>query len=540
VFGAALVAAFFIAAPIIGGMSAPAQAQREPASPKVQKPPASPQMQREPGSPRVQQQRGPGQAQGQGSVSAQFRTALEPHGRWQQHSRWGQVWIPANRSRDWRPYTVGRWVFTEDWGWYWVEEEEEASWGLVTYHYGRWISDADIGWAWIPGEEWGPGFVLWRHGSERIGWAPLPPDEIVVEFRERPAVWIFVGIRDFVAAPRLARVILPARDYPIFLRETIVVNRTVLLRDRGRFAVNPGIPATVIAAAIGRPIRAFEVRPRVLAGTAQIPGAVEVRAQDIRSGNLRGQVTVRQTQNTIQPTGSVPQLKPLGAGEQGRLGDNPPRAARRDAPAPTTGQAPATKEQQQQQQPAQQQGQQPSTQRPQQQQSKQQPSLQQPAQQPQQQGKGKQEPAQTQGRGLETEQQRQQEGKGKQEPAPTQGRGSEQQRQQPSRESAQPQQRQGTEGRGGIEPKRQQPQTERRGVEPQRQQPQSERSGAPRQEQGTQGRGGGGGGPSQAAPQPRSQPSGTEGRGGGGPSKAAPQERGQGGGTEGRGGPAPR
>jgi len=284
VFGAALVAAFFIAAPIIGGMSAPAQAQREPASPKVQKPPASPQMQREPGSPRVQQQRGPGQAQGQGSVSAQFRTALEPHGRWQQHSRWGQVWIPANRSRDWRPYTVGRWVFTEDWGWYWVEEEEEASWGLVTYHYGRWISDADIGWAWIPGEEWGPGFVLWRHGSERIGWAPLPPDEIVVEFRERPAVWIFVGIRDFVAAPRLARVILPARDYPIFLRETIVVNRTVLLRDRGRFAVNPGIPATVIAAAIGRPIRAFEVRPRVLAGTAQIPGAVEVRAQDIRSG----------------------------------------------------------------------------------------------------------------------------------------------------------------------------------------------------------------------------------------------------------------
>jgi hypothetical protein len=478
VVGAMLVTVFFTAAPIT---SAPAQAQREPAFPQMQKQPASPQMQREPVSPRVQQ-RGAGQAQGQVSVSTEARIALEPHGRWQQHSRWGQVWIPANRGPDWRPYTVGRWVYTEDWGWYWVEGEEEASWGSVTYHYGRWISEPDIGWAWIPGEEWGPGFVQWRHGAERVGWAPLPPDEIVVEFRERPAVWIFVGVRDFVAAPRLARVILPSRDYPIFLRETIVVNQTLLLRDRGRFAVNPGIPPTVIAAAIGRPLRAFEVRPRVLAGTAQIPGAIEVRAQDIRSGSVRGQVTVRQTQNAIQPTGSVPQLKPLGAGEQGRLGDNPPRAARRDALAPTTGQAPAKREEQQQQptQPQQQQGQQPSTQR--------------PLQQRQQEGKGKQEPAQTQGRGAQPEQpspqqQRQQEGKGKQEPAQTQGRGAqpEQQRQQ-----------QGTEGRGGA--------------------------------------------PSKAAPQPRSQPGGTEGRGGGGggPARAAPQERGQGGGTEGRGGPGAR
>ena len=122
---------------------------------------------------------------------SEFRTALEPHGRWQRHSRWGEVWIPANRSRDWRPYTVGRWVYNEDWGWYWVEDQEEAEWGWVTYHYGRWISDRELGWAWIPGEEWGPGYVQWRHGKERVGWAPLPPDEIIVEYRDQPDVWIF-------------------------------------------------------------------------------------------------------------------------------------------------------------------------------------------------------------------------------------------------------------------------------------------------------------------------------------------------------------
>src|SRR2546426_4578479 len=41
----------------------------------------------------------------------------------------------------------------------------------------------EIGWAWIPGEEWGPAFVQWRHGGDYVGWAPMPPDEILVEYR---------------------------------------------------------------------------------------------------------------------------------------------------------------------------------------------------------------------------------------------------------------------------------------------------------------------------------------------------------------------
>src|SRR6266540_1193187 len=238
----------------------------------------------------------PAQAQARASVPVEFRTALEPYGRWERHARWGEVWIPANRSRDWRPYTVGRWVYTEEWGWYWVEDQEEANWGWVTFHYGRGVSDRDLGWVWIASDEWGPGWVQWRHGKEYVGWAPLAPDEIVVEYRQRPEVWVFVRIRDFVSAPRLARVILPPREYGIYVRETVVVNQTVLLQDR-RIAVNPGLPPAIVAAAVGRPLRAYEVRPRILAGTVRIPGAIEVRAQDVRRPNFRAQVTARETQS---------------------------------------------------------------------------------------------------------------------------------------------------------------------------------------------------------------------------------------------------
>src|SRR5258708_987122 len=297
-------------------------------------------------------------AQAQVSESADFRVALEPYGRWGQHARWGEVWIPRKVARDWRPYTVGRWAYTDDWGWYWVSDQTEDDWGWITFHYGRWVFDRELGWVWVAGKEWGPGWVQWRRGTQYVGWAPLPPDEIVVEYRGQPDVWIFVRSRDFVA-PRLVSVILPARQQEVFIRETVVVNQTIMLRERGQVvAVNPGIPPAIIAAAVGRPLRTNEVRPRILAGTAHIQGAVEVRPQDLRQGRAqRTQVTGRETQNVIQPSRNVPPARPLAAGEQGRLGDNPPRAARgREA---TTGQGPAGGNQQQQRQQQQGQKQQP-------------------------------------------------------------------------------------------------------------------------------------------------------------------------------------
>ena len=287
-------------------------------------------------------------AQAQVSESADFRVALEPYGRWERHSRWGEVWIPTKVGRDWRPYTVGRWAYTDDWGWYWVSDQPEDDWGWITFHYGRWVFDRELRWVWVAGREWGPGWVQWRRGTQYVGWAPLPPDEIVVEYRDEPDVWIFVRSRDFVA-PRLVSVILPARQQDVFIHETVVVNQTIILRERGpAVAVNPGIAPAIIAAAVARPLRTFEVRPRILAGTAQIQGAAEVRPQDLRQGRAqRTQVTVRETKNVIQPSQNVPPAQALAAGERGRLGDNPPRAARQGGREPTTGQGPAGGNQQQ-------------------------------------------------------------------------------------------------------------------------------------------------------------------------------------------------
>src|SRR6266568_2239386 len=65
-----------------------------------------------------------------------FYTKLDPYGTWFETSDYGYVWQPreAESSRNWRPYTSGRWVYT-DAGWTWISEEP---FGWATYHYGRW------------------------------------------------------------------------------------------------------------------------------------------------------------------------------------------------------------------------------------------------------------------------------------------------------------------------------------------------------------------------------------------------------------------
>jgi hypothetical protein len=283
----------------------------------------------------------------QASISVQFRTALEPYGKWHRHKRWGEVWVPARVSNDWRPYTRGRWVYSDDYGWYWVSAAEEAEWGWVAFHYGRWVNDDEYGWVWIPGNEWGPAWVDWRRGGDYVGWAPLPPEEIVVAYRDEPDYWTFVRPRDLVA-PRINVVILPARQRDVYIRNTVVVNTTVVVRDR-RFAVNPGIPPAYIAAAYGRPIKTFTVRPRVLAGTARIDGAIEVTGDDLRRrGERRGRrgdrevSVVQESKTVIRPAKEVPKAQALGAKEQGRLGDDPPKAARGETVgAPATAGRPA-------------------------------------------------------------------------------------------------------------------------------------------------------------------------------------------------------
>ena len=261
------------------------------------------------------------------TVTVEFRTALEPYGSFRHVDRWGEVWVPSQVARDWRPYTVGHWVYSGDYGWYWISDQEEAPWGWVVFHYGRWVWIDDIGWAWVPGNEWGPAWVDWRRGDRYVGWAPLAPEEIVVEVRDDPHYWIFVQPHDFLAT-RIATVI--AQPQPVILRETVVVNETVVVRDRG-FAVNPGIEPAYLAAEIGRAVPEYQVRPRVLAGTAHIQDAIQVSADELRREDFRRTVVqetnIHETHNVIRPAASVPPPRPLAGNEHGRLGPNPPRAA---------------------------------------------------------------------------------------------------------------------------------------------------------------------------------------------------------------------
>jgi hypothetical protein len=486
-------------------------------------------------------------AQAQVGIRAEFREALGPYGRWEHHRRWGDVWVPSDVDRGWRPYTVGRWAYTNDWGWYWVSDQPEEVWGWVVYHYGRWVDDADLGWVWIPGDRWAPAWVEWRRGARHIGWAPLPPEEVIVEYRDRPDFWIFCRAQDFTVG-NLARVVVPVREYDVFFRDTVVVNRTYEFRNYG-YAVDTGIAPNVVAAFVGRPIRTFDVRPLVLAGTARIPGAVEVRNEWLREGRrdefLR-QAAVSETSRTITPANRIPPPQPLAAGERGRLGQNPPRAAQgtsalgQGQPQGTQGRATTPEEQRPGRQPQQgkefgrEQGKQPTGPGARQPQGTQgratTPEEQRPSRQPQgkefgrEQEQGKQPPGPgargpqgTQGRGATTEEPRpgrQPQGKefggeqGKEQPgvrqAPgTEGRGptGEERRrarqpqgafQEQGRGPRGEQRTPGTERRGNVEPRGVEPRGATRGTE--------SRGGA--LERGPQGRG------------IEQRPSGTEGRGG--------------------------
>jgi len=282
-------------------------------------------------------------------VSAEFQSALEPYGFWQQHPRFGAVWVPFDLPPGWRPYTYGRWVYTDDWGWYWASDPDEADWGWIVFHYGRWAHDRQLGWFWIPGDEWGPAWVDWRRGDDYVGWAPLPPDEVVYAYDNDPAYWVFVQPR-YMVAPRIYTYVLPPQRSVLVLRRTVIVNRTMRIehRDRGgRIAVNPGIAPGIVAAAARQPVRTFNVQPRVVAGTQGVTGAVQVRPQDLPAAGQRGrrgqprpggpspvQATLQPTQTVVQPVGRVPQAQPLGRDERGRMGPTPPRAAQGAVVAP--------------------------------------------------------------------------------------------------------------------------------------------------------------------------------------------------------------
>jgi len=177
------------------------------------------------------------------------------------------------------------------------------------------------------GKGWAPAWVTWRRGGHRVGWAPQPPDEIYVEIRDDPHYWVFVAPRRLLSV-HIWSDVEPAWHHAEFLQDTVIVNRTVIVRERGPiFAVNPGVEPDFIAREQGEPIRTYDVRPRILAGTADIQDAIEVRPGEAEGKHKEKDVVLRETKEVIEPAKSEEPPKALAPDEKGRLGDRPPRAA---------------------------------------------------------------------------------------------------------------------------------------------------------------------------------------------------------------------
>jgi len=147
---------------------------------------------------------------------AYFRHAVDKGGEWQTHARYGDVFVPKV-SADWRPYTMGHWVYSDAYGWTWISDEP---FGWATYHYGRWTREDAQGWIWIPGGDWGPSWVVWRQTDDAIGWAALPPsakftggrlslDANAIDNASFEQSWVFIRPRYFARA-QMSRYLRPA------------------------------------------------------------------------------------------------------------------------------------------------------------------------------------------------------------------------------------------------------------------------------------------------------------------------------------------
>ncbi|MGZ5003205.1 MAG: DUF6600 domain-containing protein, partial [Chthoniobacterales bacterium] len=173
-----------------------------------------------------------------------FYRKLEPYGAWRESADYGYVWQPsvAADSRNWRPYTDGRWAYTEA-GWTWISDEP---FGWATYHYGRWTRLSEIGWVWVPGDEWAPAWVSWRTGDRHVGWAPLPPE---ARFERRTGIkhwadsyydidageYVFVPNED-IGDENIQRAAIPAERNVTIVNETtnvtnITYNNTTIVNE---------------------------------------------------------------------------------------------------------------------------------------------------------------------------------------------------------------------------------------------------------------------------------------------------------------------
>lgn len=200
-------------------------------------------------------------AQAAASVSISvFYDELGGYGDWVDYDN-RTVFVPASVGREWRPYTVGHWEYTDRYGWTWVSEEP---FGWATYHYGRWGHADDIGWYWVPGTRWAPAWVSWRRSSDHVVWAPLPPDtvdevDIRVSDESIPDVaWVAVPTRQFLV-PNISVAVVSYEEpeYRTIVREARPIGT---VRVRNDVVVNNVIEVNQIEQATGERVKRVKLR----------------------------------------------------------------------------------------------------------------------------------------------------------------------------------------------------------------------------------------------------------------------------------------
>lgn len=189
-----------------------------------------------------------------------FYDYLSGYGIWVYFPGYNYVWIPRATRYGWRPYTYGRWLWT-DWGWTWVSNFE---WGWAPFHYGRWGFDRNLGWFWMPGTVWSPAWVTWRRSELYIGWAPLPPQAKLVAgvgitslpFSLPMNFWIFVEGRYFLDS-YLDHYLLPFERNMTIVNQTIIRTNIVVSHQR---VINKGIDVDFIRQVTKQKIAPYELR----------------------------------------------------------------------------------------------------------------------------------------------------------------------------------------------------------------------------------------------------------------------------------------
>lgn len=246
----------------------------------------------------------PGPAWGPGpdaSVEVSFFYGdLAPYGDWLQADPYGWVWTPHGVPAGWRPYTVGRWVYTSD-GWTWVSD---WPWGWAPFHYGRWAWHPPLGWVWIPDRVWAPAWVTWRYGPGWVGWAPLPPGvswrvgvglspgDVDLDLVVGTDGWVFVPERDFLDRRPLRRA-EPLSRNPELLRRTRDVTR---YEARDGRVLDRGLPVEDVERALQRAV------PRYRVEDLKAPAKASARVE-------RDRVRVYRPEPVRKPTAKAPAAK---------------------------------------------------------------------------------------------------------------------------------------------------------------------------------------------------------------------------------------